>query len=156
MYWKWMWSMMRRPGERRMEIAAAWAARLLVVVESMNLRVSVSVPSRQAITVSRRMVGKEDAQLEGVGEQQLRDDDGGALEVDGLPAVVAEVVDAQHGAVDEAGDVGEDPLEVGEEGRVVEGPLGGALEVPLAEGQAVGDGEPVAVDLEVGGLAGGC
>lgn len=38
MYWKWMWSMMRRPGERRMEIAAAWAARLFFVVDSMNLR----------------------------------------------------------------------------------------------------------------------
>lgn len=93
--------------------------------------------------------------MERVRQQQLRHDDRGPLEVDRLPAIVVEVVDAQHGAVDEARDLGEDPLEVGEEGRVVEGPFRGALDVPLAQRQAVGDGKPVSVDLEVGGLAGG-
>ena len=29
LYWKWMWSIIRRPGERRIERAMAWADRLL-------------------------------------------------------------------------------------------------------------------------------
>lgn len=28
LYWKWIWSMIRRPGERRIERAAAWDGRL--------------------------------------------------------------------------------------------------------------------------------
>jgi hypothetical protein len=27
LYWKWMWSMIKRPGERRTERAAAWEGR---------------------------------------------------------------------------------------------------------------------------------
>lgn len=93
--------------------------------------------------------------MERVRQQQLRHYDRGPLEVHRLPAIVLEVVDAQHGPVDEARDLGQDPLEVGEEGRVVEGPFRRALDVPLAQRQAVCDGEPVPVDLKVGGLAGG-
>lgn len=38
LYWKWMWSMIRRPGESKMERAAAWLARLVDRCEdAMNL-----------------------------------------------------------------------------------------------------------------------
>ena len=33
LYWKWMWSMMSRPGDRRIERAAARAARLVFIGE---------------------------------------------------------------------------------------------------------------------------
>ena len=38
LYWKWMWSIMKRPGERRMERLAIWAADLFAKgVDLMNL-----------------------------------------------------------------------------------------------------------------------
>ena len=50
LYWKWMWSMMRRPGESRMEMAAACAARFDVpCAESINL---VSPSSQQPYNIS--------------------------------------------------------------------------------------------------------
>jgi len=42
---------------------------------------------------------------------------------------------------------------VGEEWRIVQGPLAGGLYIPALQGQAVGDGQPVAVYLEVCGVA---
>lgn len=95
-----------------------------------------------------------DVQLQRVGKQQLRDNYGAPLKVHRLPAIVVQVVHPQHGAVNEARDVGEYPLEVGEERRVVERPFRDVADVPLAERQAVGDSEPIPVDLKVGGFAG--
>jgi hypothetical protein len=37
LYWKWMWSMMNKPGERKMARAAAWAVCFAVDV-CMNLK----------------------------------------------------------------------------------------------------------------------
>lgn len=51
--------------------------------------------------------------------------------------------------VEEGGGEGEEVGEVREEGRVVEGPNGGGVKVPLADGEGRGQGEPVAVHLEV-------
>jgi len=93
-------------------------------------------------------------QIQRVDQDELGEDDGGALEVDGAPAVIFEVVHLEHLGVDEARELRQEPLEVGEEGRVVQGPFRGALVVPFARGQAVCDGEPVPVDFEVGGFAG--
>lgn len=145
---------MRRPGERRIEIAAAWAARLFFVADSMNLGGVSWAPRRRGHLGRRGERTGRDTQLERVGQQQLRHYNRGSLEVDRLPAIVFEVVDPEHGAIDEARDLGQHPLEVGEEGRVVQRPFRGALDVPLAQRQAVGYGEPIPVDLEVGGLAG--
>lgn len=90
--------------------------------------------------------------MEGVDEGQLGHDDGEPLEVDGLPAIIFQVAYAKHGRVDKLGGLGEKPLEVGEKGRVVEGPFRRLLVVPLPGREAVGDGQPVAVDFEVGRL----
>lgn len=90
-----------------------------------------------------------DEALEGIDEDELGDDDGGALEVDGLPAVVVEVIQAHHERIDESGDVGEHPFEIGEEGRVVESPFRCLFKVPVLEGEALGNGEPIAMDFEV-------
>ncbi len=84
--------------------------------ESTNLR----LPDQQAV---EKLPAGTDVQLQGVYEQQLGDDDTPSLKVDRLPAVILEVIDLEHGRVDEPGDLGEDPFEVGEEGRVVERPF---------------------------------
>ena len=86
----------------------------------------------------------------GIEEQQVRDDDGQALEDDGGLAGVLEIGDIEHLRVDEPRDLRQRPLEPGEEGRVVQRPLAGAVRVPLLHRQRVGDGQPVTVHLEVG------
>lgn len=43
LYWKWMWSIIRRPGERRMDRAIAWAERL---VNSGELATSLIIDQR--------------------------------------------------------------------------------------------------------------
>lgn len=46
--------------------------------------------------------------------------------------------------------MGKKPFEVGKKGRVVEGPFRGLLVVPFPGREAIGDGQPVAMDFEVG------
>lgn len=99
-------------------------------------------------------------------EDELRDEDGGALERDGGPGVVAEVVELHDFGIHNEREDGEDAFKVGEEGRVVERPLGGGLfgvwcvlvsalflgaglsgrwahvKVPLGQRERIGDGEP--------------
>lgn len=102
---------------------------------------------------SRLERGGIDKRLESIHEDKLGDDHSSPLEVNRLPAVVVEVVDLDHEGVDEAGDVGEDIFEVGKEGRVVEGPLRRLFKVPLVQGEALCDGEPIAVNFKVGRFA---
>lgn len=89
-------------------------------------------------------------------ETQIGDDDGEALEVDdGVGGVVEAAAEVDDGGVEEAGGGGEEELEVGEEGGIVECPWAGGVEVPEGEGEGGGEGEPVAVDFEVGAAIGG-
>ena len=109
--------------------------------------------------------------MERIYEDEFGGDDGAALEGDGGPAGIIEVVHDEHVGVDEGCKLREEPFEVGEEGRVIERPRRGVLDgrasgthhgrrgaanliVPTLHVQRVGDGEPVAVDFEVGGFAG--
>jgi len=57
--------------------------------------------------------------LQRIDQEELSDDDGEPLEVNRLPTVVAEVVDAKHGRVSQLRDLGHNPFEVGEERRIV-------------------------------------
>lgn len=61
--------------------------------------------------------------MQGVNQDQLCDNDGCALKVDGLPAIIIEIIDLDHLRVDKPTDLGEEPFEVGKEGRVVESPF---------------------------------
>lgn len=82
--------------------------------------------------------------------------DRGCATAGGQGGAVAEaVVEVDDDGVDGAGGEGEEELEEGEEGRVVEGPGAGLVGVPTGDGEGVGQGEPVAVDLEVGAPVGG-
>lgn len=58
------------------------------------------------------------------------------------------------GRIDSGGEEGEEFLEVGEERGVIEGPLAGGVGVPAGEGEGMREGEPVAVDLEIGAVVG--
>lgn len=91
-----------------------------------------------------------------VKEARIGGDHGDSLEEDdGVGTVVEAAMEVDDERVDEAGGVREEELEEGEEGRVIEGPGAGLVGVPAGEGEGVGEGEPVAVDLEVGALVGG-
>ncbi|XP_059442061.1 putative cysteine-rich receptor-like protein kinase 9 [Corylus avellana] len=63
-------------------------------------------------------------------------------------AIVEALFEMNDLGVDEVGENGENVLEVGEEGRVVEGPGAGLVAVPFGEREGVGESEPMAVDLE--------
>lgn len=91
-----------------------------------------------------------------VEEARIGGDHGDPLEMDhGVGAVVEAAMEVDDDRVDGAGRVGQEELEEGEEGRVIEGPGAGLVGVPAGEREGVGEGEPVAVDLEVGAAVGG-
>lgn len=60
-----------------------------------------------------------------------------------------------HGRVHSGGEEREEFLEVSEERRVIESPLAGGVGVPPREGKGMSEGEPVAVDFEIGAAVGG-
>lgn len=95
---------------------------------------------------------KRHSHLQGVDQQQFRENDAAALKVNRLPAIVIKVVQAQHGWVSQPGDLRQGPLEVRKERGIVERPLGRLVQVPFPQRKATGDGQPVAVDFEVGGF----
>ncbi|KAI6750097.1 hypothetical protein HG531_007362 [Fusarium graminearum] len=86
-------------------------------------------------------------------ENKLGNDDRSTLEVDGLPAIVVEVVDLHHEGIYETSNVGEYPFEVSEEGRVIQSPFRSLFDIPLLQRKAVRDSEPIAMDFKVGGFA---
>ena len=89
--------------------------------------------------------------MEGVEEEELGENDRDPLEEEGLRGGVVEGLETDQGRVPETRGEGEGKLEPGKEGRVVEGPGGVWLvDVPVLEGrEAVGEREPVPVDLQV-------
>lgn len=61
--------------------------------------------------------------LQRVDQEELSDDDSKPLEVYCLPAIVLDIVHLEHGWINQLRDLRHDPLEVGEEGWVVERPF---------------------------------
>ena len=61
--------------------------------------------------------------MQRVEQDQFTDNDRGTLEVDRLPTVVTQVLDHEHQWVDILRDLGQSPLKVGEERRIVQGPF---------------------------------
>lgn len=112
-----MWSMMRRPGERRTEIAAAWAARLVTPCDdSMNLQLYISIEIKQIKTCLN-------TQLQSIYKHQFGGDDGKPLEIYCLPAVVLQIVDPKHSWVNQLGYLRKNPFEICEERRIVKSPF---------------------------------
>lgn len=76
-------------------------------------------------------------QMQSVDQNQFSEDDGSALEVDGLPAVIAQVFHVKQASVSICGGLRQEPLKVGEEGRIVKGPFRSFLFVRLeVDGEA--------------------
>lgn len=65
--------------------------------------------------------------MKSIDQDQFGDDHGGALEVDGLPGVVAKRLDIEQAGLDELGGLRQGPFKVGKKRRVVEGPFRGVL-----------------------------
>lgn len=91
--------------------------------------------------------------MQRVDQEQLGNDNGPSLKINRLPAVILEVLNAQHGRINQPCDLGENPFEVGEEGRIVQSPFRSPLIVPLPRMQTVCYSKPVAVNFEVGRFA---
>ena len=70
-----------------------------------------------------------------VDQDKLGYDNACALEVDGLPAVVAKVLHLEHERIDILGHLGEEPFEVCEEGWIIKRPFGRFLIAQLAKAQ---------------------
>ena len=81
--------------------------------------------------------------------------------------MVAKVIDLEHAGVDILSKLGQQPFEIGEEGRVIEGPFRSILsnaisftfsmqvmlytylKVPLVDGEGMGNSQPIPMHLEV-------
>lgn len=86
-------------------------------------------------------------------KHKLSNDHGESLEQHGLLARVSQVLNLEHLGIEVLCDLTEEPLEAGKERRIVKGPFRCLFVVPLLYGEGVCDGEPVSVNLEIGGLA---
>lgn len=113
--------------------------------------------------------------LESIDQHELRRNDRQALEVDCLDAIIAQILHLEHARVEELCNLAQAPLKRCEKRWVVERPFRSFLkqkpplsknssmstprvvylEVPLFYRQRVGYGQPIPVDLEVCGFAGG-
>ena len=108
--------------------------------------------------------------MQGVDQDQLRDDNACSLEVDRVPAIMTQIGDFQHRRINELREVGQKPFEGCKKGWIIKGPFGGRLclssaslniksvtskylMVPSLDRQRVSDSEPIPVDLEIGRLA---
>ena len=74
-----------------------------------------------------RRISRASIPVQGIRQNQLRSNHRCSLKVDRLPSVIVKVLDLEHARVDVLGDLGQEPFEVGKEGRVIEGPLRGIL-----------------------------
>lgn len=109
--------------------------------------------------------------MQGINQDKLCDYDGSALEIDCLPGVVSQIFDIEQAGVSIGRYLGHEPLKVSKERGVIKSPFRGFLGVeleanghmmavggrgradfivPLLDGQGVREGQPVAMDLEVG------
>ena len=61
--------------------------------------------------------------MKSIDQDQLGDQNGGALVMDGLPAVMSQIGDLQHRGIGIVSSSRQRPFEVSEEGRVVKRPF---------------------------------
>lgn len=122
LYWKWIWSIMKRPGERRIEREATCAACLLGKgTDLTNL-------SPSTVNTAQHIMGEGVVPAQREDQDQLGQDDCRSLEVDGLPRIIAQVFHNQHRRVNRCSRLRHQPFEGCEEWGVVEGPFRGFLD----------------------------
>lgn len=147
LYWKCIWSIIKRPGERSMERAAAWDGRLSAGGADFTKLQQTSV---QFSKLSERLL-----QVQCIDKNKLSYYDSSPLEIHSLPALILQVVNPQHSWIYQLCELGQDPFEIGKEGWVVECPFRSFLVVPFFDRQAVCDGQPIPMNFEIRGFATG-
>jgi len=90
-----------------------------------------------------------DPQIEGVNQHKLCRNHTYSLEVYRLPTIVLQIVDPQHRRLHHLRKLGEEPLEVREERGIIKRPFRSLLKVPFLDWQAVGDSQPIPMNLEI-------
>lgn len=107
--------MMSRPGDRRIESAAACDVFLAVIgAPRTYLDCSVAVPSTQK---------HPNIQLKGIKENQFSQNYGSSLEINRLPAGVSKVFDLKHVGIEKSGSLRHTPFECCKERGIVECPF---------------------------------
>ncbi len=91
-------------------------------------------------------------QMQRINQHKLRSNYTGSLEVHRLPTIVFQIEHLRHLWICQLRGLRQNPFEVCKEGWIVEGPFRGFFEVPFLDWEAVGNGEPVPMDFEVGGF----
>lgn len=76
------------------------------------------------------------------------------MEVDGLPALIAQIIKPYDCFVGILSELGEYPFEIGKEWGIIQSPFGGVLVIPLFGVQRMSNGEPIPMDLEISRLVG--
>jgi hypothetical protein len=87
-------------------------------------------------------------------EDNVGNDDGQTLKQNCLVRFVVQIFHVQHFGIKVHGHLGQAPLEEGEKRWIVQCPLAGLVVVPFCQRFRVCDGQPIAVDFEVGGTTG--
>lgn len=107
--------MMSRPGERRMDRAAAWLCFFDDAGDDlMNLRSFSTAQHIECVLYS---------QMQSIYQYKLSDEHSCPLEVDCLPAVIVQVLNLQHLRVNQLCSLRHGPFEVRKERRVIERPF---------------------------------
>lgn len=88
-----MWSMIRRPGDSKTEIAAAWDCFFMPIGVDLTYLLLVSFGLERGRWLELVV------QMESIGQYQLGQDDCRTLIVDCLPAVIVQVLDLQHSRI---------------------------------------------------------
>ena len=65
--------------------------------------------------------------MQGIHQNKFSEDNSGTLKVHCLPTVIAEGFHTEQSWFKVVGSLGENPFEIGKEGRIVQGPLRGFL-----------------------------
>ena len=107
--------MISSPGERRTEMAAVCACFFDAAGEDWT--------KLEFISDFTAGSWKLYLQIQGIDEDELAQDDRCSLEINGLPAIVADILNPQHRHIGETSCLRQEPFEVGEERRIVEGPF---------------------------------
>jgi hypothetical protein len=160
-----MWSIMKRPGDSRMERLATCAACLFGKGTDLTNLDNTAISILYCINTEKKRI----LPTQRVYKNEFRQNDSCSLEVHGLPRVIAQVLHHQHRRVHICGCLGHQPFKGCKERRVIECPFRGFLNqsqsaptlslpaldrthlvVPFLNRKGVGDGQPVPMNLKIG------
>jgi hypothetical protein len=123
LYWKWMWSIMKRPGDSKMERLATCAGSLFGKGTDLTNLDYTAISTLYCINTEKKRI----LPTQRVHKNKFRQNDSCSLKVHSLPRVIAQVLHHQHRRVHICGSLGHQPFKSCKERRVIECPFGGFL-----------------------------